>query len=266
MDKEEKVTQNQNGNENKETNRAEKKQIIYLIIASLILIYIATFFIHNIIDRGQIKDSRSGVINFPDKSDNTSNNTANNTTDNTTNNTPSNASNNSGNNGNNTDGGNKTPDKKPDDTPIVDYSDRILVKQYGTKPFQELKELDMFRNFYFHDEAIIAPGVHGTYSFTVENNTPADFLYNITFTENNPYKVNMVYKIRLNGEYIVGSENEWKRHEDFTKYELPLKSVSTDLYVVEWKWEDADNDTEIGETPGANYKMNVRVDATQVVK
>ena len=235
---------NQQNTKDKETNRTQKKQIIYLIIATLILLYIALFFIHNIIDRGQIKDTESGTINFPGKID----------TEDIGNQTINNNTNNNDNNNNNGNG----------ETPIVDNSDRIKVKQYGTQPFEELKELDMFRNFYFHDEAIIAPGVEGSYHFTVENDTVNDYIYNITFEEENPHRVNMVYKMKLNGEYIVGSATEWKRHEDFTKYNLPLNSPTVDLYEIEWRWEDTDYDTEIGETPGAYYKMHVDVQATRV--
>ena len=238
---------NSNTNKNEESNRSQKKQIIYLIIAALILLYVSLFFIHNIIDRGQIKDTESGTIIFPGKID----------TDDINNQTNNNTNNNGNNNNGNNNGGNNGGK-------IVDNSDRIKVKQYGTQPFEELKELDMFRNFYFHDEAIIAPGVKGSYNFTVENDTINNYKYNITFTEENPYKVNMVYKMKLNGEYIVGSATEWKRHEDFTKYELPLNSPTVDLYEIEWKWEDTDYDTEIGETPGAYYKMHVDVQATRL--
>ena len=238
---------------NPESNRSQKKQIIYLIIIALVLAYISLFFIHNIIDRGQINDIESGTINFPNKTD--TNDINNNTND--------------GNKGNNTTdnkGDNNGTGKKDDNGgKIVDNSDRIRVKQYGTQPFEELKELDMFRNFYFDDKAIIAPGVEGSYNFTVENETVNNYTYNITFEEENPYKVNMVYKMKLNGEYIVGSETEWKRHEDFTKYNLPLNSPSTDLYEIEWRWEHTDYDTQIGETPGAYYKMHVDVQATRVV-
>ncbi len=241
MNEKEKNSKNSNNNE---TNQSQKKQIIYLIIIALILTYISLFFIHNIIDRGQIKDTESGTINFPSKIDDNGNEIID--------------------NGGNNNGNGNNGDNNGDNGKIVDNKDRIKVKQFGTQPFEELKELDMFRNFYFHDEAIIAPGVKGTYNFTVENDTIHDFIYNITFTEENPYKVNMVYKIKLNGEYIVGSATEWKRHEDFTKYDLPLNSPRIDLYEVEWKWEDTDYDTEIGETPGAYYKMHVNVQATRV--
>ena len=91
------------------------------------------------------------------------------------------------------------------------------------------------------------------------------FKYNINFEEVNQYGVNMVFKIKRNGEYIAGNEDTWldKGTIDFLNYKLNAKTE--DLYTVEWKWEDAENDTDVGEIEGANYKLNVKVTATQEV-
>ena len=40
--------------------------------------------------------------------------------------------------------------------------------------------------------------------------------------------------------------------------------MKNDIYTIEWKWKDSENDTKIGETDGAYYKMNVSVHAEQV--
>ena len=201
-----------------EDNTKEKKNIIYLIIIFLILSYIAIFFIHDIVDKGNGADSSTSIVPNPDI--------------------------------------------------VVDNSARFKIKQ-GEVEFNELKELDIFKNKYFEDRSIIAPGVHGDYSFTVENESESVFRYNIAFAEENPYKINMVFKLKVNGEYVVGNEKNWVQGGNFFRTELILNAKSKDIYTVEWKWEDTDHDTEIGEQGGpggAYYKMNVKAMAEQVIE
>lgn len=237
----------------------QNKIIIYSIIIFIICIYISTFFAHSIIDRGKIKDSESTNLKNPEnhvqgvEDDKTGDNTQNNTTigNNTSNNTENNVGNNTGNNTN------------PSEGEIVDNKDRIQILQNGAANWSELKELDIFNNSYFHDEAIIAPGVTGSYSFTVENISEEACIYDITYTEQNIYQINMVYKLKKNGQYIIGNENNWVKYDQLNTQDTTLNAYKKDIYTIEWKWKDADNDTEIGETPGANYKMFIKVDATE---
>lgn len=220
-------TINQNNNDIiKQNNRNEKKVITYLIIISLILIYISFFFIHDIIDRGRIEDDASASITDPDN-----------------------------------DVLGETEDI------IVDNSDRFKVKQ-GETEFNELKELDIFNNKYFEDKSIIAPGVEGDYSFTVENESESKFNYDITFTEENPYNVNMVFKVKVNGEYVLGNADNWVKGADLFRKDLFLNARSNDVYTIEWRWEDTDYDTEIGVLggpDGAYYKMYINVVAEQII-
>lgn len=151
---------------------------------------------------------------------------------------------------------------------VIDNSARFKIKQ-GEVEFNELKELDIFKNKYFEDKSIIAPGVNGDYSFTVENESESVFRYNIAFAEENPYKINMVFKLKVNGEYVVGNEKNWVQGGNFLQSDLILNAKSKDIYTIEWKWEDTDYDTEIGEQGGPNgayYKMNVKAIAEQVIE
>lgn len=222
-------------------NKNEKKIIIYLLIISLILIYFSWFFIHNIVDRGRLQDTASGNVTFPGnevQGDNHDKDNANNVDTN-----------------------------KDNNGYVVDNSDRIKVVQISTgEPWSDLKELDIFKNSYFEDKSIIAPGVHGEYSFTVENETESRFNYDIKFTENNPYNINMVFKLKINGEYVVGNESTWGKFAELSRTNLYLSSKSNDIYTIEWKWEDAPNDTEVGETEGAYYKAHIEVKATQIIE
>ena len=38
-------------------------------------------------------------------------------------------------------------------------------------------------------------------------------------------------------------------------------SNEQEKYIVEWKWVDADNDTEVGRTPNATYTLKISVNA-----
>lgn len=231
-------------------NNYGKKTIVYLITIALIFIFIALFFIGHIVDRAEKRISDNGDINYPQ------NNTINEIIDERIINTlPS-----DNNNSRVIDDNIVTPKEKEE--PVVDYSDRIKVKENQAE-FDDLKELHIFENKYFNDRSIIAPGISGTYYFTVENDTKSNWLYNVNFKEQNDYNVNMVYKIKLNGAYIFGDENSWYKNSDFSKLDLPLHSNTIDLYTVEWKWEDTDYDTQIGQTEGANYKLSVNVIGTK---
>ena len=151
---------------------------------------------------------------------------------------------------------------------VVDNSARFKLKQ-GETEFSELKELDIFKNKYFENESIIAPGVNGSYSFTVENESENEFNYDIEFIEENQYEINMVFKLRINGEYVIGNEKNWVKGGKLVRNEMLLKAKAKDIYTIEWKWEDTDKDTEIGEyggPGGAYYKIKVKAMAEQVIK
>lgn len=253
-------------NENYNSVKVEKNIIVVLIILTLILMWFATFFIHDIIEKGTLKDTKSVAIIENGKNDNdkknnndNSNNDNNNDNNNDSNNNNNNKDNNNNSNGNN----NSNSDIKDPDDNIVDNNDRFKVLE-GTKQWSELKELDMFSNSYFPGEKKIAPGVNGSYSFTIENYAKYTMKYDINFVEDNPYNVNMAFKLKLNGKYIAGNENTWVKSNEIDQKSVEINSMKNDIYTIEWKWKDSENDTKIGETDGAYYKMNVSVHAEQV--
>lgn len=256
-----------NSNENyRDNNVTEKKIIIYLITLSLILIYFSLFFIHNIIDNLAIKNTQSIIITYPESDDPENNDLENDNSgndnpenndqekDNQENNNSENKNSNDVNNSNNTTNGEEN---------IVNNSDRFRVMQ-GTKEWSELKELDIFKNSYFNNEAIIAPGVYGNYSFTVENYGNTAMEYSMIFNEENIYNINMVYRLKLNGSYIAGNEEKWVKYGELSKENLIINELKNDVFTIEWKWADNDNDTQIGKTEGANYKLRVKVNAIAI--
>ena len=272
-EKKQDITNSNNG------NLLEKKIIVYLIVVAVVLIFMSQYYIHDIIDRGTINTSQSATIEYPEKNDNdgnqnngnNDNNTNNNGNDNKNDNNNSGDDNNNDNNDNDDDNKNdnnnnqNTDDKKDDDVNIIDGQARIRILQ-GETEWSELKELDIFnQKRYSHVvEEKIAPGVQDVYAYTVENNGDYKMSYNMVFSDENPYNINMIYKLKINGEYVAGNENTWVKINELNRTNLIINPNTTDLFVLEWRWEDAENDTEIGITDGANYKLSINVTATQV--
>lgn len=233
----------------------EKKIIIYLIVLALVLIFYSLFFIHYINFRGTIKDTQSVEINYPQNNDGNNIIDFGNLQDNNiTNNNINNVIN--GNMSNNI--GNGEINNKEEN--IVNNKDRFKIMQ-GTENWKDLKTLDIFNNYYFNDHSIIAPGVSGEYSFTVENYRETKMKYNLNFIEQNIYNINMVYRLKLNGSYIAGDEQRYVKYQELNKEDLVINTNTSDVLTIEWKWQDNNNDTQIGKTEGSNYKMSIKVDA-----
>ncbi len=104
----------------------------------------------------------------------------------------------------------------------------------------------------------IAPESSNTYQFVVKNGTKYNLKYNIDFIENNPYHINMKFKLKKNDTYIVDhyvSANELKVTNAL------LNTETNDTYYLEWKWISSDNDTEIGLDPNSNYELTIDIKA-----
>lgn len=156
------------------------------------------------------------------------------------------------------------PENNPNEN-VVDNSDRLRILE-GAKEWSQLKELSIFNNKYFNGESKIAPGIHSTYNFTVENYGDTKMIYSLNFTEANSYNINMKYKLKQNGTYIAGDETTWVDYTALSVKSKIINPTSIDLYTLEWIWEDDDaNDTQIGETEGANYKLHIRAYAEEVI-
>ena len=222
----------ENTNE-KDNNLFEKKIIIDFIIITIILIFISLFFVYDIVDRGTINSSQTAVIEYPNDivvEENTPDNNTSNNTENTTSN----------------------------NSKIVDSKARLRIFQ-GTKEWNELKELDIFKNDALHvTDNKIAPDVQGTYTYTVENERDENMKYNMEYTDVNPYNINMVYKLKVNGKYVAGNDETWVKVNDLNQNSIKIKAKTTDVYTLDWKWEGSENDTEIGKTDGANYKIRIK--------
>ncbi len=111
----------------------------------------------------------------------------------------------------------------------------------------------------------IAPGSKNTYQFVVRNNNEFDINYDIEMTEVNAYDLNLMYKLKLNGKYVVGDENTYVSVENLNQYNNRLGSYEYNVYELEWKWIEGENDTEIGEKNSVSYNLNMRICAEEIL-
>lgn len=108
---------------------------------------------------------------------------------------------------------------------------------------------------------VIAPGSTGIYHFNVQNNTKDLLEYNLSFKEDNKYNINIKYRIKLNDKPIT---NDWSYLKDIKLKKNKLESYKYDLYELEWKWFDSDNDSNIEED--SFYKLNIITKSNGVKK
>lgn len=125
------------------------------------------------------------------------------------------------------------------------------------------KRLRIFSNQAYEYFSKIAPGVSNSYDFVIKNNNDFPVLVDISMKEVNPYSINMEYKLRSENSFLAGSSFKYVSVKKLSQKNIYLKSHSSKLYSLDWKWIDSDNDTEIGEAVNANYKLLVYVGANQ---
>ena len=118
--------------------------------------------------------------------------------------------------------------------------------------------LDIFSKTEHTMDGKIAPESSGEYKFTVSNSTDYKLKYNISFIETNNYNINIKYKLKKNGTYIIDS---YVSASEMNIDDMNLIVGENDTYYLEWKWVSSSNDTSIGEIIGANYGLKIEVNA-----
>lgn len=247
------------------------KKILDIIFKAILIIIIIVLLIHNCSagkekkeedDGGKILTPTGNVdviellcdkkdkcdVDPKDDKDNKDNNNGNN-------------NNGNGNNGNN--GGNNTTPVNGDDTPDEpeeEDENKLIVKDDEAIWHGEVSAR-MFTNSMYVLDDVIAPESSNTYQFVVKNGTDYKLKYNITFVETNPYNINMKYKLKKGDTYLI---DHYVSASELIVDESLINSKSNDTYYLEWKWVSSDNDTEIGKTADANYKLVIKVDAESV--
>ncbi len=126
-------------------------------------------------------------------------------------------------------------------------------------------KLNIFKQATYHvlnDK--IAPTSENTYQFVVRNNNNFNLSYDLEMFEKNTHNINMKFRLKLNGKYIIGNDKQYVDAEELSKYDLDLPAKTYDVYTLDWKWVESDNDTDIGTSIDAAYQLYMKVYAEQI--
>lgn len=150
----------------------------------------------------------------------------------------------------------ESPNNSSEDESILDEEDEVLVKDNKLE-WSQNSQLAIFTNSYYNFEDKIAPESSNTYKFVVKNSTKYNIKYDISFTQTNPYHMNMKYRLKKNNTYIVGN---YVPYNELNITNQLLSAKKEDTFYLDWKWFSSDNDNAAGEN-SANYKLSILVKA-----
>ena len=74
----------------------------------------------------------------------------------------------------------------------------------------------------------------------------------------------MKYKLKHQGKYVLGNDNSYISADNLKVTSVYIKAHEQKSYILDWKWVDSNNDTEIGFDVNSNYKLNMTVRAVRV--
>lgn len=138
----------------------------------------------------------------------------------------------------------------------------ITNPKYGN--WDRVNELHIFENPIYNSLEKIAPTSSNSYKFKVRNKTGNKVNYIIDFLEKNTANINMKYRLRKNDKYLAGSDSEWVNFEKLQIKEEGVASKQEDVYTLDWKWFESDNDTQIGNDVPP-YSIHINIMAEQMV-
>ena len=157
-------------------------------------------------------------------------------------------------------------ESKEDSDDEEDYNGVYVDDKDGNYIYH--RTLNIFTNAFYEYTNKIAPGVSNTYYFVVHNNSSIDVKYYIEMEEETSYDINLKYRLKRNGSYVVGTENSWVTANELKTSFSNLDIKDSDKYSLDWKWEYEDGrddiDTYIGENMNDVYKLNINFYIEQV--
>lgn len=116
---------------------------------------------------------------------------------------------------------------------------------------------------YYIIEDKIAPTSENSYHFVIKNSNDFSIEYNFEAIETNLYNINMKYRLKRNGTYVVGNDKEYVTFDELKQYNIELSDRTYDVYTLDWKWFESSNDTQIGEDISSYYGLKLKVTANQ---
>ncbi len=151
----------------------------------------------------------------------------------------------------------------PDPTPV-----KMIIKVSDNDGTWKKDEQNKIRVFSILNTARdrVAPYDSGVYQFDVKNDIDNSIVYKLSLTETNEDRVNIKYKLKKNGFYVIG-KYDWVYYDQVKLEDLHLAANETDNYELEWCWVSENNelDTKIGlKRNKADYTMTINVTAEEV--
>lgn len=141
-----------------------------------------------------------------------------------------------------------------------DYAPVLFVANEDGTQWKDDENLPVFLNDTFGDN-VIAPGMEGTYRFSLRNNNADALVFSLTFTEENEYGIGLQYRLKRDGVYIAGG-TDYVASELLSVADMTIESDSATVFELEWRWDHNDaTDTAAGEN-SASYTLNVAFLAT----
>ncbi len=130
----------------------------------------------------------------------------------------------------------------------------FIADEDGTS-WEDQHNLPVFFNKKFGDN-VIEPGSTGRYAFILENRNADEIIFDLTFSCENEYGIQLVYRLKRDGAYVAGYE-DYVPAEQLNLKELTQQARSTSVFELEWTWQHNDSvDTIAGES-GAIYKLHI---------
>lgn len=127
--------------------------------------------------------------------------------------------------------------------------------------------VDIFEKPIYGYNRKIAPGDHNAYKFTVKNLTKYNLKYDMTFDENNDYQMDLRYKLKKNGSYVISN---YVTYDQLDLTNQLIDSKSSDVYILEWKWLGDESDSTGKDNKDkaaagvATYKLKIKIEAESI--
>lgn len=153
---------------------------------------------------------------------------------------------------------NPDEEKEEEDKPIEGFI--VEDDNHDTIHWNGAEDLRIFTDPAYEFRKKIAPESSNSYKFVVKNKSNYKLKYKITFTETNQYNINLKYKLKKNGDYIV---SDYVPYNGVDIENQIIEIDGEDTYYLDWKWISSSNDTYIGKIQ-ADYKLKIEVEAESV--
>ena len=157
-----------------------------------------------------------------------------------------------------------TPTPTPSPTPTPEPDELLIYDDdHDYLSWNGAVDLKIFTKSKYNIDGVIAPESENTYEFVIKNSMSFDIKYKISFDESNDYGVNMKYKLKKNGVYVV---DHYVSCNELNLSEQLLNAGTNDTFELEWKWVSStyEADTLIGQNLEANYGLKILIEADGV--